>query len=89
MTHFQYYGRAVSFPYQSSGWHYDSLFFENCSFSNIGRIVMQEGNEFGSNVQINHCTMLNSIEWVFQTAGLEQKCFYNKLHICKSLYDGI
>ena len=67
--HFQYYGRAVSFPYQSSGWHYDSLFFENCSFSNIGRIVMQEGNEFGSNVQINHCTMLNSIEWVYQTQG--------------------
>jgi hypothetical protein len=68
-NHFQYYGRAVSFPYQSSGWHYDSLFFENCTFSNISRIVMQEGNEYGDYVQINHCTILNTVEWVYQSAG--------------------
>ncbi len=68
-NHFQYYGRAVSFPYQSTGWHYDSLLFENCSFTNISRIVMQEGNEYGDNVQLNHCTILNTIEWVYQSAG--------------------
>lgn len=68
-NHFRYYGRAISFPYQSSGWHYDSLLFENCSFTNLGRIVMQEGNEYGDNVHINHCTLLNSLEWVFQSAG--------------------
>ncbi|HLG38578.1 MAG TPA: T9SS type A sorting domain-containing protein [Chitinophagaceae bacterium] len=68
-NHFRYYGRAISFPYQSSGWHYDSLLFENCTFTNLGRIVMQEGNEYGDNVHINHCTMLNSLEWVFQSAG--------------------
>jgi hypothetical protein len=67
--HFRYYGRAISFPYQSTGWHYDSLLFENCTFSNLGRIVMQEGNEYGDNVNINHCTMINSLEWVFQSAG--------------------
>lgn len=27
-NHFQYYGRAVSFPYQSTEWHYDKLLFE-------------------------------------------------------------
>lgn len=69
-NHFRYYGRAVSFPYQSSGWHYDKLFFENCTFTNIGRIVMEEGNEYGDNIHINHCTMLNSLEWVVQTQGL-------------------
>lgn len=68
-NHFRYYGRAISFPYQSSGWHYDSLLFENCSFTNLGRIVMQEGNEYGDNIHINHCTMVNSLEWVFQSAG--------------------
>ena len=51
--HFQYYGRAVSFPFQSSGFHYDNLLFENCTFSNLSRIVMQEGNEYGDNIHIN------------------------------------
>jgi hypothetical protein len=37
-NHFQYYGRAVSFPYQSSGYHYDKLLFENTTFSNLSRI---------------------------------------------------
>lgn len=68
-NHFRYYGRAVSFPYQSSGWHYDKLFFENCTFTNLSRIVMQEGNEYSDNVHINHCTLLNSVEWVVQTQG--------------------
>lgn len=68
-NHFRYYGRAVSFPFESTGWHYDKLLFENCSFSNLGRIVMQEGNEYGDNIHINHCTMINSLEWVFQSAG--------------------
>ncbi|MCG3120062.1 MAG: hypothetical protein ALAOOOJD_02656 [bacterium] len=69
-NHFRYYGRAISFPYQSSGWHYDKLLFENCTFTNLGRIVMEEGNEYGDNIHINHCTMLNSLEWVVQTQGL-------------------
>lgn len=69
-NHFQYYGRAVSFPYQSTEWHYDKLLFENCTFTNISRIVMEEANEYGDNIHINHCTMLNSIEWVVQTQGL-------------------
>ncbi|MEJ2544861.1 MAG: T9SS type A sorting domain-containing protein [Calditrichaceae bacterium] len=68
-NHFRYYGRAVSFPYESQHFHYDSLLFENCTFSNLGRIVMQEGNEFGDNVHINHCTLINCIEWAYQSAG--------------------
>lgn len=68
-NHFQYYGRAVSFPFESEGWHYDTLRFENCTFTNISRIVMQEGNEYADNVFLNHCTILNTIEWVYQSAG--------------------
>jgi len=68
-NHFQYYGRAVSFPYESSGWHNEYLLFENCTFTNIARIVMQEGNEYSDNVHLNHCTILNTVEWVYQSAG--------------------
>ncbi|MBN2011861.1 T9SS type A sorting domain-containing protein [candidate division KSB1 bacterium] len=81
-NHFRYYGRAVSFPYQSTGWHYDMLLFENCTFTNLARIVMQEGNEFGSNIHINHCTLVNSIEWVFQSAGwLETASITNSIFV--------
>ena len=81
-NHFQYYGRAVSFPYQSTGYHYDSLLFENCTFSNLSRIVMQEGNEFGDNIHINHCTLINSIEWVYQSAGwLHRSAITNSIFV--------
>ncbi|MBX3009027.1 MAG: T9SS type A sorting domain-containing protein [Melioribacteraceae bacterium] len=81
-VHFRYYGRAVSFPYQSSGWHYDKLIFENCTFSNLARIVMQEGNEYGSNIHINHCTLINSIEWPWQSAGwLETASITNSIFV--------
>ncbi len=72
--HFQYYGRAISFPFESTGWHYDNLLFENCTFTNLSRIVMQEGNEYATNMHINHCTLLNAIEWPYQGRGWWQKC---------------
>jgi len=81
-NHFRYYGRAVSFPYESTGWHYDKLLFENCTFSNLARIVMQEGNEYGSNINVNHCTLVNSVEWVWQSAGwLESASITNSIFV--------
>lgn len=71
-NHFQYYGRAISFPFQSTGFHYDSLLFENCTFTNLSRIVMMEGGEYGSDVRLNHCTLLNGVEWVIQTQGISE-----------------
>lgn len=79
--HFQYYGRAVSFPYQSSDFHYDSLIFENTSFTNLSRIVMQEGNEYGSNIILNHVTMLNSVEWVIQSGRTENIAITNSIFV--------
>lgn len=78
-NHFQYYGRAVSFPFQSTGWHYDYLLFENTTFSNISRIVMMEGNEFGDNIHLNHVTILNTVENVIQSGWI------NKLSITNSI----
>jgi hypothetical protein len=35
-SHLRYYGRAVSFPNSTTGWHGDSLSFENCTMANMG-----------------------------------------------------
>ena len=79
--HFQYYGRAVSFPYQSSGFHYDSLLFENTTFSNLSRIVMMEGNEFADNIHLNHVTLINSIEWIIQSGWLRNVSVTNSIFV--------
>ncbi|MCX7984491.1 MAG: T9SS type A sorting domain-containing protein [Bacteroidetes bacterium] len=59
--HLRYYGRALSFPYQTTGWHGDSVVFENCTFANMGYVLMQEGGEFHDYVKFNHCTFLNVV----------------------------
>jgi hypothetical protein len=58
--HFRYYGRAVSFPFQSEGWHIDSLLFENCTFANVGYVYSQEANNYADYVWFNHCTFFNT-----------------------------
>lgn len=80
-SHFQYYGRAVSFPYQSTEFHYDSLHFENTTFSNLSRIVMMEGNEYASNIHLNHVTLINSIEWAIQTGWWEDLSITNSIFV--------
>ena len=84
--HFQYYNRAVSFPFESTGFHNDSLLFENCTFSNLSRIVMQEGNEYSDNVYINHCTLINSIEWVYQTGRHADQGWLRNASITNSIF---
>ncbi len=56
---FQWYGRAVSWTYQSTAWHTDSISFVNCTFNNMGYGLMQEAPEYADNVWFNHCTFLN------------------------------
>ena len=60
-AHFRYYGRAVSFPFNTKGYHIDSLSFENCTFANIGYVLMQESDEYADYVKFNHCTFLNVV----------------------------
>ena len=67
------------FPFQSTGFHYDSLLFENTTFANISRIVMMEGNEYGDNIHLNHCTILNTLEWVIQSDWIHNLSITNSL----------
>lgn len=66
-THFRYYGRAVSFPFGTSGWHIDSLSFVNTTFANMGYTYMQEGSEYADYVKFNHCTFLNTIMFTLES----------------------
>lgn len=82
--HFQYYGRAISFPYtpnENPGFHYDSLLFENTTFANLSRIVTQWFNQFGDNIHLNHCTVLNTVGRPIQTYG-----WVNDLSITNSIF---
>jgi hypothetical protein len=65
--HFRYYGRALSFPFQSTEWHNDEVLFENCTFANMGYVYMQESPEYGDNVRFNHCTFLNIMMFTLQS----------------------
>ena len=66
-THFRYYGRAVSFPFNTYGWHIDSLSFENCTFANIGYVYMQEYENYADFVLFNHCTFLNTMMFTLES----------------------
>ncbi len=79
--HFQYYGRAISFPYWTTGNHIDSLIFENTTFSNLSRIVMMEGYQFVSNLHLNHVTLINSLEWAIQSGWWEDVSITNSIFV--------
>ncbi len=66
--HLRYYGRAVSFPYNTTGWHIDSLAFENCTFANLGYVLMQEGGQYSDYVKFNHCTFLNIVMFPLESS---------------------
>ncbi|MCF7802945.1 MAG: T9SS type A sorting domain-containing protein [Candidatus Marinimicrobia bacterium] len=78
--HFRYYGRAVSFPYQSSGWHIDSVLFENTTFANMGYVLMQEGAEWSDNVHFNHCTFLNIAMFSLESG------WWHNMHVTNSIF---
>lgn len=65
--HFRYYGRPVSFPFNTTGWHTDSLSFVNCTFSNFGYGLMQEGSEWSDYVSYNHCTFINGVMFCLES----------------------
>ncbi|MDP2885781.1 MAG: T9SS type A sorting domain-containing protein [Ignavibacteria bacterium] len=78
--HFRYYGRALSFPYNTTGWHSDSVSFENTTFANIGYVYMQEGGEYSDYVKFNHCTFLNVVQFALQSG------WWNKLSVTNSIF---
>ena len=67
-NHYRYYGRPVSWTYQSTTWHTDTLIFENCTIANCGYAYMQESPEYGDYVSFNHCTFLNTMMYTFESS---------------------
>jgi len=65
--HYRYYGRAVSFPFNTTGWRTDSLTFVNCTFSNLGYVIMQEGSEYTDYLSMNHCTLINTVMFCLES----------------------
>jgi hypothetical protein len=66
-SHYRYYGRAISWTYQSTTWHTDTLIFENCTFSNCGYAYMQEAPEYADHVSFNHCTFANTMMFTLES----------------------
>lgn len=79
--HFRYYGRALSFAYDSHGLHADSVLFENCTFANIGYVYMQEGAEYGDNVHFNHCTFYNVTMFTLESGWWWKMSVTNSLFV--------
>ncbi len=78
---FKYYGRAVSYPFQSTGYHIDTLIFENTTFANLSRIIMMEGDEYVSNIHLNHVTLINSMEWPIQSGWYQNLSITNTIMV--------
>ncbi|HTY11469.1 MAG TPA: T9SS type A sorting domain-containing protein [Bacteroidota bacterium] len=67
-NHYRYYGRPVSWTYQSTTWHTDTLTFENCTIANAGYAYMQESPCYGDYVSFNHCTFLNTMMYTLESS---------------------
>jgi len=87
--HLRYYGRALSFPYQTSGWHVDSVLFENTTFANMGYVYMQEGGEYGDNVHFNHCTFLNIMMFSLESGWWHNMSVTNSVFVNPFMYGNI
>ncbi len=65
--HYRYYGRPVSWTYQSTTWHTDSLIFENCTIANAGYAYMQEAPEYADYLSFNHCTFVQTMMFTLES----------------------
>jgi hypothetical protein len=79
-AHFRYYSRAVSFAYNTTGLHSDTVSFENCTFANIGYVYMQEGAEYSDNVFFNHCTFYNVVMFPLESG------WWHNMYVTNSLF---
>ena len=66
--HYRYYGRPISYTYQSTTWHTDTLILENCTVANCGYVLMQESPEYGDYISFNHCTIVQTLMFSFESS---------------------
>jgi len=88
-SHFRYYGRAVSFPFGTTGWHTDSISFTNCTFANMGYVYMQEGAEYADYVSFNHCTFLNSMMFTLESPWWHWLSVTNSIYVNAYMFGDI
>jgi hypothetical protein len=88
-THLRYYGRAVSFPYNTSGYHIDSCSFENCTFANLGYVYMQESSEYSDYVSFNHCTFVNTIVYCLESGWWYKLAITNSIFVNQYMFGDI
>lgn len=79
-THFRYYGRPVSYRFNTTGYHIDKVTFENTTFANFGYGFMQEGGEYADTVIFNHCNFLNGVMFSLQSG------WWNWLSVTNSVF---
>ena len=84
--HFRYYGRPVSFPFNTTGWHTDSLTFVNCTFANFGYCLMQEGSEWSDYVSYNHCTFINGVMFCLESSWWHYLSITNSVFLNMFMY---
>jgi hypothetical protein len=87
--HFRYYGRPVSFPFNTTGWHTDSLTFVNCTFANFGYGLMQEGSEYSDYVSYNHCTFINGVMFALESTWWHYLTINNSVFLNMYMYGDI
>jgi hypothetical protein len=87
--HFRYYGRPVSFPFNTTGWHTDSLTFVNCTFANFGYGLMQEGSEYSDYVSYNHCTFVNGVMFALESTWWHYLSINNSVFLNMYMYGDI
>lgn len=87
--HYRYYGRAVSFPFESTGWHTDTLKFVNCTFSNLGYVIMQEGSEYTGYLSMNHCTVINTVMYCLESPWWHWLSLTNSVFVNTYMYGHI
>ena len=88
--HYRYYGRSVSYPYQSTTWHTDSISFVNCTMANMGYAYMGyfPGEDTPQGVDyawFDHCTffncMMHSLEPSFWNWVSVTNCLFTNIHM--------
>jgi len=84
--HYRYYGRPVSFPFNTTGWHIDSLTFVNCTFANFGYALMQEGSEYSDYVSYNHCTFINGVMFCLESSWWHWLSITNSVFVNMFMY---
>ncbi len=92
--HYRYYGRSVSYPYQSTTWHTNKISFVNCTMANMGYAYMgynpgEDTPETADTVSFNHCTFFNMMMHSLEPSFWEWLSVTNCVYVNPWMYGDI